>query len=198
MNMFFLFTLQVSVQPLRTMEGWDNPHPCIHHCGLQLHHILNGNSLVWKVAYCLLCLLLIICQYNSLNFASFSDLSAFPYILGPAAEPLLDSQGAVIHILTFFHSYFLNNWLFCLHRLECWLRCSPLSLVSSPLMTCGEMSGTSCLCHCRLASDCSGCVGDKELEILVMLLVCFVSRIKPGVSFCYLVPFCHFTRREAA
>lgn len=35
-------------------------------------------------------------SYNSPNLGSFSDFSSFPYILGPTAEPLLGSQGAVI------------------------------------------------------------------------------------------------------
>lgn len=36
---------------------------------------------------------------------SFSDFGTFPYISGPAAEPLLGSQGAVIYILIFCHRY---------------------------------------------------------------------------------------------
>lgn len=64
MNMFYdqqrqvklyLFTLQVSIQPLWRMEGWDHPHSCIHHRGIQLHHLLNGNRPlhVCKVSYSL-------------------------------------------------------------------------------------------------------------------------------------------------
>jgi len=39
-----LLPLQVGVQPLWRMEGRDDPHPRIHHRGIQLHHILIGNG----------------------------------------------------------------------------------------------------------------------------------------------------------
>lgn len=44
-------------------------------------------------------------QYNSLHLASFSDFSTLPYILGPAAQLVLGSQGAVINILNFYHGF---------------------------------------------------------------------------------------------
>lgn len=37
--------LQVGIQPLRRMEGWDDPHPRVHHRGIQLHHFLTGELL---------------------------------------------------------------------------------------------------------------------------------------------------------
>lgn len=99
----YLFTLQVSIQPLRRMEGWDHPHSCIHHRGIQLHHLPDGNRSptihVCKVSY------------SSVTITThwilllFSDLSIFPHILGPAAEPLLGSQGAVIFFLIFRHVF---------------------------------------------------------------------------------------------
>lgn len=140
------------------MEGWDNPPPCIHNFWIHLHNILDGKGLsptsVWLKCYLFLIWIL--------TKSSFSDLSTFSYIFGPAAEPLLGSQGAVSHagyICATHAASTLNKiWrhlcLCCLDRLECWPRCSPLSLVLSPSMTYGAMSGTSCLYHYRLESTC--------------------------------------------
>lgn len=37
--------LQAGVQSLWGMEGWDGSPPCIHHCGIHLRYILDGEGL---------------------------------------------------------------------------------------------------------------------------------------------------------
>lgn len=96
---------QVSIQPLWRMERWDDPHPGIHHRVLQLHYILTGKSLVQTTTCLHTCLLGVECSCDSLNLGSFTDFSTFPYIPGPAAEPLLAPQGGVIYVFNCWNSF---------------------------------------------------------------------------------------------
>lgn len=151
-NLTWSHSIQVCIQPLRRVEGWDTPHPCIHHCGIQLHHILNGKWLFTNP----LCLKSWLLLCNSQICLLFQILALFHFSLGQQLNLYW-----VHKVLWFISPVFPEIWphiwkksehvvfLPCFIRSECWLHCSPLSLVSSLLMTYGEMSGTSCLYRCR-------------------------------------------------
>lgn len=74
--------------------------------------------------------------------------------------------------------------LFCLGRLECWLRCWPLSPVLSLLMTYGAVSGTSYWYHCRFDefkvfwNDLDDDLGENSLPTLRQKWFCLTNRQK--------------------
>lgn len=52
----FWSSTQVHLQPLWRVDGWNTPHSLVHHCGVQLCHLFDGNfesPHVLKGAYCL-------------------------------------------------------------------------------------------------------------------------------------------------
>lgn len=109
------------------MEGRDRAHRRFYDCGIHLRYILDGEGLSqfpweWNVTKILLWPL----TNNKLflYFFSFPDLSSFSHLTGPAAQPLLGSQGPERHTDPFF-------FFFTSH--------SELKLTSFLLFLCGQI-----------------------------------------------------------